>query len=133
LLRASASFCGIVERHVLRFVSKKIHQLAHKCGAIQDPNFWFETSDRVLIFFNAAKEGHLSILEWMRAYFLTEQFPMNNMSACEGAVLGNHLKVLKWARENIFPWNTSTCLLAAKKVHFEALACNTKMGQKEWV
>jgi hypothetical protein len=94
-LRASASFCDIVEKHVLRFVSKEFHRLARKYGAIQHEFFWYETPDFIPICFNSAKEGHLSILEWMKICFLTEQFSMDYDSICKGAALGGHLEVLK--------------------------------------
>jgi hypothetical protein len=96
LLRASASFCGIVERHALRFVSKEFHGLVHKCGAIQSGGyFWVEPIERIPISFYAAKEGQLSILEWMKKCFLTKQFFIDNEFTCKGAALGGHLKVLK--------------------------------------
>jgi hypothetical protein len=88
-------FLGIVEKHVLRFVSKEFHRLAHMCGVIQYECFWHETLDYILISFDVAKGGHLFILQWMKMCFLTEQFSINDESTCEGAALGGHLEVLK--------------------------------------
>jgi hypothetical protein len=89
------SFCSIVGRHVLRFVSKEFHQLAHKYGAMKDFYFWVETLFKIPISFYVAKEGHLSILKWMKTCFLTNKFSINNEYTCEGAALGGHLEVLK--------------------------------------
>jgi hypothetical protein len=33
-------YCNIIEKHVLRFVCKQLHQISHECGSIQD-NFFF--------------------------------------------------------------------------------------------
>jgi hypothetical protein len=94
-LRASASFCGIVEKHVLRFVSKEFHRLAHMCGVIRGGCFWHGIFDYTPISFDVAKEGRLSILAWMKVCFLTEHFSINDGSTCEGAALGGHLEVLR--------------------------------------
>jgi hypothetical protein len=87
--------CGISERHVLRFVSKEFHRVAHKYGTIKDRYFWVEPLNKIPISFDIAKEGHLSILEWMKTCFLTNNFSINNEYTCEGAALGGHLEVLK--------------------------------------
>jgi hypothetical protein len=96
------SFCGIVERHALRFVSKDFHRLAHKCAAIEDNDdndknggsFWFRRLDNLSIFVSAAEEGHLSILQWMRTYLLMDRFFLDEQIMCERAASGGHLKVL---------------------------------------
>jgi hypothetical protein len=115
------SLCGIIKIHVLRFVCKKFHQLAHKYGTIQDFYFWVKLNDYARISFEAAKEGQLSILEWMKMCFLPEQFFINNKSTCDGAASGGHLKVLKWARKNGYDWDVYTCSCAAEFGHLEIL------------
>jgi hypothetical protein len=35
------SFCGIIEKHMSRFICKKIHQIAHKCGLKQEGGDFF--------------------------------------------------------------------------------------------
>jgi hypothetical protein len=95
LLRVSASFCGIVEKHVLRFVSKEFHRLAHKYGRIKELYFWVEPVSLAPVSFFAALEGHLSILKWMKTCFITLQFSVDNEFTCKGAALGGHLKILK--------------------------------------
>ena len=40
---------------------------------------------------------------------------------CEAAANGEHLKVLKWLRENDCPWNEKTCQWAAQEGHLEVL------------
>jgi hypothetical protein len=34
-------YCGIIEKHVLRFVCKKFYKISHKCGSIQESSFFF--------------------------------------------------------------------------------------------
>jgi hypothetical protein len=88
------SLCGIVERHVLRFISREFHRLTHKIGTTQNEYFWFVKSSNESISFYAAVEDYLSVLEWMKMCFLSDQFPLYE-GLCEGAARGGHLKILK--------------------------------------
>jgi len=40
-------------------------------------------------------------------------------------VLGGHLRLLKWARENGYPWNKDTTTGAARRGHLEVLKWST--------
>ena len=64
----------------------------------------------------AAKGGHLEVLQWARA----NGCPWNKWT-CVEAALDGHLEVLKWARVNGCPWNSYTCANAAYGGHLEVL------------
>ena len=64
----------------------------------------------------AAKEGHLEILQWLRSIGCNW-----NSNTCSAAALNGHLEVLKWARANGCNWNSGTCSHAAAGGHFEVL------------
>jgi hypothetical protein len=90
------SFCDIVETHMFRFVSKEFHRLAHKYGATWDGFFFrFKRLNRETIYFEAAREGHLSILKWMKPWFPTVCSSADDKSIYKGAARGGHLKILK--------------------------------------
>ena len=52
---------------------------------------------------NAAKGGHLEVLQWARQ----NGCPWNEWT-CSYAAEGGHLEVLQWARENGCPWGKWT-------------------------
>ena len=56
----------------------------------------------------AAKGGHLGVLQWARA----NGCPWD-VWTCAYAAKGGHLDVLQWARANGCPWDESTCSEAA--------------------
>ena len=65
---------------------------------------------------DAARGGHLEVLQWARA----NGCPWDEKT-CAGAAEGGHLGMLKWARENGCPWNEETCAKAAYGGHLEVL------------
>jgi hypothetical protein len=64
----------------------------------------------------AAKAGHLEILQWARA----NGCPWNE-ETCAGAARCGHLEVLQWARANGCPWDEDTYADAAFGGHLEVL------------
>ena len=64
----------------------------------------------------AALAGRLEVLQWARA----NGCPWNEV-ACAHAALGGHLEVLQWARANGAPWDDWTCTRAASGGHLEVL------------
>ena len=64
----------------------------------------------------AALAGRLEVLQWARA----NGCPWNEV-ACAHAALGGHLEVLQWARANGCPWDEKTCAMAARKGHLQVL------------
>jgi hypothetical protein len=110
-------FCGIIEKHALRFVCKQFHQIVHKCGS-EEGNFFFIDKDRreteewkpsffdearivyeITVVTLAIKLGYLDILKWMIQCF-PEILDPRNESYCYLAALNGHLEILKWARKN---------------------------------
>lgn len=76
----------------------------------------------------AAKNGHLHILEYLLDYlgrFKTlngnRRYPFYNRWICYNAALGGHLKILKWARDRNFHWDTDVTYVAASKRNAEML------------
>ena len=65
---------------------------------------------------NAAKNGHLEVLKWLRE----NGCPWDDWTCLYAAEYG-HLEVLKWVRENGCPWDEDTCALAAWNGHLEVL------------
>jgi hypothetical protein len=70
------SFCGVIEKHALRFVCKQLHKISHSCSSRQNDFFLFDslreskprrrrifdsTKTRVSIFSLVASRGHLEI------------------------------------------------------------------------
>ena len=64
----------------------------------------------------AALAGRLEVLQWARA----NGCPWNE-AACAHAALGGHLEVLQWARTNGCPWDDWTCTRAAEGGYLEVL------------
>ena len=64
----------------------------------------------------AAKRGHLEMLQWAR----TNGCPWNKMTCAWGA-RGGHFEMLQWAHANGCPWDEWTCAYAAKGGHLEVL------------
>ena len=71
----------------------------------------------------AALAGRLEVLQWARA----NGCPWNE-AACAHAALGGHLEVLQWARANGCPWDEKTCAMAARKGQFQVLKWAIKNG-----
>src|SRR5579872_5334666 len=65
---------------------------------------------------SAASNGHLEVLKWAR-----ENGCNWTSYTCSQAARNGHLEVLKWARENGCDWNSYTCSSAAKNGHLEVL------------
>jgi hypothetical protein len=99
---------------------------------------------------NAAKNGHLLALEWLRMSNSSEffsnysfeipyiaiknghlniliwwtkcnEFPSLDKKMSAYAAKSGCLKTLQWLRENRCPWDEKTCKCAAKEGHFEIL------------
>ena len=69
---------------------------------------------------NAAKLGHLEILQWVRA----QNPPCHwNATTCIFAVKYGHLEILQWLRSQNppCPWNKDVCDYAAQSGHLEIL------------
>ena len=45
----------------------------------------------------------------------------NKKISCRVIAKNGYLEVLKWARQNGYPWNSDTCIYAAYNGHFEIL------------
>jgi hypothetical protein len=64
----------------------------------------------------AAKNGHLELLRWMRA----NGCPLGERT-CSDAAQAGHLEVLQWLRANGCPWDEHTCMCAAAYDRLEVL------------
>ena len=64
----------------------------------------------------AAQNGHLELLQWVRAH----QCPWDEMT-CFIAAENGHLELQKWARSNDFAWNAATSFIAALTGRLELL------------
>ena len=71
----------------------------------------------------AAKRGHLEMLQWARA----NGCPWHE-GTCWQAALAGRLEVLQWARANGCPWDEKTCAMAARKGQFQVLKWAIKNG-----
>jgi hypothetical protein len=145
----------LFEKHILRFVCKKIHDITHRiCRFLSIKFLCFEKFDEL-----AAMYGNIDLLKWTISTLCKEKSPMvfysaarcggsvelmkyirsihysKNKSICDGAIKGGNLEVLKWAIEIGYPLDKDTCANAALAGQFEALraalARNTKMGQRK--
>jgi hypothetical protein len=114
LLYMIISFLGIIEKHILRFVCKKIHKIVHKYGSIKK-NIFFLHADidqhgnpvcevaEYSICTMAARQGYLEIVEWIKQH-MPIIFSISNKYLCYSAALGGKLELLKWARSNGCAW-----------------------------
>jgi hypothetical protein len=66
---------------------------------------------------NAAHGGYLDILKFIEI----ECGTTFGWVVCSGAALGGHLEVLKWARQNGYPWGDKTSSNASESGHFGLL------------
>ncbi len=66
----------------------------------------------------AARQGHLQVLQWLRA----QRCPWN-ADTCRSAAENGDFEVLQWLREQECPWNTVGCSWAAMNGHLEVLQC----------
>ena len=71
----------------------------------------------------AARGGHLEVLQWVRA----QGCPWDEGTCCE-ASKGGHLEVLQWAREQGCPWDEDTCWGAFEGGHLEVLQWAQEQG-----
>jgi hypothetical protein len=150
---------SLLEKHILSFVCKKLHntihrfyyfltrsastkfhnsekfdELAAKCGNVNIFKWVVSTfgkGNSHKVCYNAARYGgNLDLIKYVRSI----GYPWNELVSY-GAVKGGTLEILKWAVENNCSRYTDTCSEAAKGGHFEALRAalvrNTKMGQKK--
>lgn len=101
----------------------------------------------------AAREGHLSILKWLRSngckwdsttmalaarggHLEILKWSMRNgadwdSSCCTWSAWGGHLEVLQWARAHGCPWDHWTCLWAAERHHHHVLRWARENGCPE--
>jgi hypothetical protein len=61
-------------------------------------------------------KGHLEILKWLYSKYNNI---LTNDRVCECAAFNGYLNVIKWARENNFPWDESTCDSAVMGGHLD--------------
>ena len=61
---------------------------------------------------NAAAEGHLDVLQYLRG--LADPFPWDEQ-VCYMAAVNGHLEVLNCLRELGCPWRKDLCLVAARR------------------
>ena len=64
----------------------------------------------------AAMEGHLEVLQWVRA----NGCPWDERT-CGWAAWGGHLELLQWARANGCPWDRGTLFFARDRGHLEVI------------
>jgi hypothetical protein len=64
---------------------------------------------------NAAKGGHLQVLQWARA----NGAPWNDLNLCAIAARKGYLHILRWARANGAQWDKRVHELALSKGHQE--------------
>ena len=69
---------------------------------------------------NAARNGHLEVIQWLRA----KGCPWDK-TTCNNAALGGHLEMLKWARANCCPWDAEKCASLAAE--------NGRKKLKAWI
>ena len=74
----------------------------------------------------AARGGQLKVLQWLRSDAGGKCGW--NKRTCTFAAGGNHLELLKWARQNDCPWNAATCSSAALNGHLDLLKWVRKKG-----
>jgi hypothetical protein len=121
-------YCGIIEKHVLRFVCKRFHFISHKCNSIQEGNsFFVDSFNNASIITFAAKQGYLNILEWIDQYLPTN-FDLSDEHPCELAAREGHLEVLKWLKEKGYIWNLWVSFYAASHGHLEILKWSRENG-----
>jgi len=90
-----------------------------------------------VVYYDAILGGHLAALQWLREqgcpfgdgsvvkvsdYQLSEDIIFNVIrDCCALAARCGQLEVLRWAREQNWPWSVSTCSMAAEGGHLELL------------
>ena len=73
------------------------------------------------IYVHAASCGHLHILEWAVNLDPDKSLLRKTTEICAFAARNGHFNIVKFARENGFPWDEKTCANAAKIGHFDIL------------
>ena len=73
-------------------------------------------NNNVIICINAAYEGYLNVLIYLR-----ENNYNWNLYVCADAALNGHLDILKWARQNDCEWNSHICAYAAQNGYLDIL------------
>jgi hypothetical protein len=66
----------------------------------------------------AIRAGDLDLFWWAHK---NDRAGTYKMDFCAGAAYGGNLKVLQWARENGYPWDSTTCANAAAGGHLHVL------------
>jgi hypothetical protein len=142
-------FCGVIEKHALRFVCKQFHKISHSSGSNQNDFFFFDSRSeakfrqrrifdssgtKISIFGLATSQGHLkiegfaleasrakpSILKWFNQCF-PKIFDSEKQRCCELAAKTGHLEILEWTRKNNFPWGNKMCAYAASSGQLKIL------------
>jgi hypothetical protein len=65
---------------------------------------------------NAAKNGHLDVIQWCR-----ENGCPWDAKTCENAAKNGHLNVVIWCHQNGCPWDENTCASAAENGHLDII------------
>jgi hypothetical protein len=136
---------NLLERHILRFVSKKLHHLVHyvsgsllthfyypkggldalaaKCGNISVFKWIISIFKRgnarsasIKVWYNAAKYGNIEMMKYIKYL----NYP-SGASECIGATKGGNFENLIWAFENGCPLDKDICSFAALEGHFKIL------------
>jgi hypothetical protein len=130
-----------LEKHIFRFVCKKLHDIVHRISYYSSILFHNSKKFDEL----AAKYVNLDIFKWVVSTLCTVKsrrvcyyvarysgnvkliryakvigYPLYD-SICDDAVKGGHFKILKWAKENNYNWSGKTCAEAAYGGHFKIL------------
>jgi hypothetical protein len=119
-------YCGVIERHILRFVCKQLHQISHKCSSTQEDIFFCALrfvdpiQKKNSFFCLIAEQGYLNILKWASQNFSTI-FDLHKTNCCHSAAREGHLEVLEWIMNNGCFWDSSICCSTAKEGHLEIL------------
>jgi hypothetical protein len=133
----------LIEKHVLRFVCKKLHNVVHSISYISSSLFhhpkkgfdavaagydnigifkWitsiFERSNSIAICYNIARysSNNVDLIKYAKSL----SYPWDK-SVCYGAVKNGNLEILKFARENGCEWDECVCSNAALRGYFEIL------------
>jgi hypothetical protein len=125
----------LLEKHILRFVCKKKHDIVHHIfyssarSATRSASIKFLDSEKLDEI--AAIYGNLNIFKWVVSNF--DKGNLFNVSY-NAARYGGNIDLMEYAKSVGYP-NSFVCDGAASGGHLEALcvvlARNTKMGQKK--
>jgi hypothetical protein len=102
---------GLVEKHVLRFVCKKLHSIVHNVSVSNNSKFNSFKLCSIVVLYN-----NLHLLKWAREI----SFDWDENTCLNIGHIGN-LEILKWALENGCPWNWSILHNVIKKGRLDIL------------